>query len=70
MLIKQVSVFIENKPGRLLAITKVLTDNGINIVSISLSDTSEYGLLRLIVSDPEGARLVLMENGLDRKSVV
>lgn len=63
MLIKQVSVFIENKPGRLLAITKVLTDNGINIVSISLSDTSEYGLLRLIVSDPEGARLVLMENG-------
>ena len=63
MLIKQVSVFIENRPGRLLAITKVLTDNGINIVAISLADTSEYGLLRLIVSDPEGARVVLMENG-------
>lgn len=63
MLIKQVSVFIENRPGRLLAITKVLTDNGINIVSLSLADTSEYGLLRLIVSDPEGARVVLMENG-------
>lgn len=63
MYVKQLSVFLENRPGRLLAVTKVLKEHHINIVSISLADTSEYGLLRMIVSDPDGAKKVLGESG-------
>lgn len=63
MFTKQVSVFLENRPGRLLGVTSVLKENEINIVSISLADTSEYGLLRMIVSDPDKAREVLRAEG-------
>ena len=62
-MIKQVSVFMENRKGRLEKVTAILKDNDINIASISLADTSEYGLLRLIVSDPDKAQKVLKENG-------
>ena len=60
---KQLSVFIENRKGRLEETLKVLKDGGINILSLSLADTSEYGLLRLIVGDPEKATKELTDNG-------
>lgn len=56
MFIKQITVFIENRTGRLEQVTQVLKDNAINIVSVSLADTSDYGLLRLILSNPEKRR--------------
>lgn len=67
MLIKQLSVFIENRDGRLEKVTEAIKDSNINIVSVSLADTSEYGMLRMIVSDPEKARLVLKEEGFSAK---
>ena len=63
MLIKQLSVFIENKEGRLEDVTQVLKEHNINIASFSLADTAEYGVLRMIVSDPEEGRRVLREEG-------
>jgi len=67
MLIKQLSVFIENRDGRLEKVTETLKDNNINIVSASLADTSEYGMFRMVVSNPEKARLVLKEAGFSAK---
>jgi len=63
MFVKQLSVFIENREGRLDQVTEVLAANNINIESMSLADTSEYGLLRMIVSQPEVAKGILKENG-------
>lgn len=63
MVIKQLSVFIENREGRLERVTEVLKEHNINIVSFSLADTSEYGMLRMIVSDPEEGKKVLKEEG-------
>ena len=62
MLIKQLSVFLENKSGRLTEVSKILGDNGINMLAFSVADTSEFGILRLIVSDPERACKVLRDN--------
>lgn len=61
MIIKQLTVFVENKSGRLEEVTKVLGENNINISALSVADTSEYGLLRLIVSDGEKAVRLLKE---------
>ena len=63
MTAKQLSVFIENRKGRLGEVLHVLKENDINIFSISLADTTEYGLLRMIVSSPEKARDVLIDSG-------
>lgn len=63
MVIKQLSVFIENREGRLERVTETLKEHGINIASFSLADTSEYGMLRMIVSNPEEGRRVLKEEG-------
>ena len=60
---KQLSVFIENKEGMLKKVLRVLKDNDINILSFSLADTTEYGLLRLIVNDPCLAREKLLNAG-------
>jgi hypothetical protein len=67
MFIKQLSVFIENREGRLEKVTETITDNNINIVSASLADTAEYGMFRMVVSNPEKARLVLKEAGFSAK---
>lgn len=64
MLIKQLSVFIENKPGRLAAILEELGKHNIDISALSLADTSEYGILRLIVSNPDDAAEVLKNSGV------
>lgn len=63
MFIKQLSVFIENREGRLEQVTEVLKRENINIVSVSLADTSEYGVLRMVVSEPDKGKQVLKENG-------
>ena len=63
MVAKQLSVFIENRQGRLGEVLNVLKANGVNILSLSLADTTEYGLLRLIVNNPELGKEKLSEDG-------
>ncbi len=63
MLAKQLSVFIENRQGRLGEVLHVLKENKVNILSLSLADTTEYGLLRLIVNNPELGKKKLAEDG-------
>ena len=62
--IQQLSVFWENREGRLDEVLKVLADNDVNIVALSLADTSDYGMLRMIVSDPNKGRAALKEEGI------
>ena len=63
MVTKQLSVFIENRKGRLDEVLSVLKENGVNIISMSLADTQEYGLLRLIVTNASLGKEKLLENG-------
>ncbi|MBR4345082.1 MAG: amino acid-binding protein [Lachnospiraceae bacterium] len=63
MILKQLSVFVENKEGRMKLITQVLKESGIDIKTMSLADTSEFGMLRLIVSDAEKAKEELKAAG-------
>lgn len=63
MIAKQLSVFIENRKGRLQEVLNVLKKKKVNILSLSLADTTEYGLLRLIVSNPEEGKKNLNEEG-------
>ena len=63
MVAKQLSVFIENRQGRLGEVLSVLKQNNVNILSLSLADTTEYGLLRLIVNNPELGKEKLAEDG-------
>lgn len=69
---EQLSVFLENRAGRLAEVTRTLSDAGINIRALSLADTSDFGILRMIVCDHEKAKAVLKEKGftLGRTSVV
>lgn len=60
---EQISIFLENRAGRLAEVTKVLSDASINIRALSLADTSDFGILRLIVDDFDKAKTVLKENG-------
>ncbi|MGE5405507.1 MAG: ACT domain-containing protein [Candidatus Saccharibacteria bacterium] len=62
-MVKQISIFLENKAGRLASVTRVLGDSGINIRALSIADTSDFGILRLIVNDPEKAYKVLKDAG-------
>ncbi len=63
MQVEQISVFIENKSGRLAEIARVLGEAGINIRALSLADTTDFGILRLIVNNREKAKQVLKERG-------
>ena len=69
---EQLSVFLENRAGRLAEVTRTLAEAGINIRALSLADTSDFGILRMIVCDHEKAKAVLKEKGftLGRTSVV
>lgn len=69
---EQLSVFLENKAGRLAEVTRTLHDAGINIRALSLADTSDFGILRLIVCDYERAKTILKEKGftIGRTAVV
>ncbi|MBO5928517.1 MAG: ACT domain-containing protein [Clostridia bacterium] len=64
MLVEQISVFIENKKGRLSEIAEVLAQNNIDISALSLADTDEYGVLRMIVTDPHKAKKALADHGV------
>ncbi len=61
MKLKQISIFIENSPGRLYDVTKLLGDAGINLKALSLVDKGEFGILRLLVSDIARTRRIIME---------
>ena len=63
MKVEQISVFLENKSGRLAEVTEVLAADGINLRALSLADTADFGILRLIVKDTERAKAVLKDNG-------
>lgn len=60
---KEVSVFVENRPGRLRSVAAVLSDNKINVRTMTLQDRGEYGLMKLIVDKPEAAQLALSDQG-------
>jgi hypothetical protein len=62
MIIKQLSVFLENKTGRLTEMTKILSEQNINISAFSMAETADYGIIRCIVTKPEEAIKVLKEN--------
>lgn len=59
MIIKQLSIFLENRTGRINEVAKILADNGINMVAFSMAETADFGLLRLIVPDVDMAVEVL-----------
>ena len=63
MFVKQLSVFMENREGRLEKATEILKEHGINICALSMADTMEYGMLRMVVSNPELAKSALRESG-------
>ncbi|MDP4121432.1 MAG: ACT domain-containing protein [Bacillota bacterium] len=61
MLVKQISVFVENKPGRLAEITSLLADANVNLRAVSIGDTTDFGILRMIVDKPEVAEKALKD---------
>ncbi len=63
MKVKQIAIFLENKSGRLADISHTLAENAINIRALSLADTADFGILRLVVNDTNKAQQVLKENG-------
>ena len=63
MNIHQISVFLENRTGQLAEITRLLADNGIDIRAISIAETADYGLARMIVDDSHKASAILLEHG-------
>lgn len=67
MFIKQLSIFVENKAGGLEPIINTLGKGGINIRALSIADTTDFGILRIIVDDDKKAREILKENGIISK---
>jgi len=67
MKIKQISVFLENKKGRLYEALSALSKSGVNIRALSIADTSDFGILRMIVNKPEEAKKALEEAGFTTK---
>lgn len=67
MTVKQISVFLENTSGRLADVTSLLGDSGVNLRAITIADTADFGILRLIVDDNEKALEKLKENGFTAK---
>lgn len=63
MSIKQIAVFIENKPGSLAEVTRFIADNNINLRALSIADTQDFGILRIITDNPDAARESLREAG-------
>jgi hypothetical protein len=63
MIIKQLSIFLENKSGRLTEVLKTLSAEKIDVKALTVADTSEFGILRLLVSKPEQAYILLKEKG-------
>ncbi len=68
MKIQQISVFLENKPGRLASVAQVLKDNAINIRALTVADTLDFGVLRMVVNRPDQAMAVLRQAGFTVKA--
>ena len=66
-MLKQVSIFAENKAGRVHAIMETLAKSEINVRAMAIAETAEFGIVRLIVNEPEKAKSVLRENGFTAK---
>ncbi len=64
MIIKQLSIFVENKRGSLAEITKAIAEAGVDIRALSIADTTDFGILRLIVNKPDAAAAALKEKGI------
>ena len=64
MSLKQLTIFVENKKGALVDITKTLADNNVNLRALSIADTQDFGIYRIICDDPERAYIVLGEQGV------
>ncbi len=64
MVIEQISIFVENKAGRLAEITDIIAKNNINIKALSVADTTNFGILRIIVDEPKEVERVLKNEGL------
>ena len=64
MIIKQISVFMENTSGRLAEITALLADAGVNLRALSIADTTDFGILRMVADQPDAALALLKHNGL------
>lgn len=67
MFVKQLSIFLENREGRLENVLEVLKNNEVNIISLSLADTDEFGMLRLLVNKPQIAYSALKRNGFSSR---
>ena len=63
MQIRQISIFLENKPCQLSQICRVLSDAGVNIMTMSVADTSDFGIVRMVVADTDGAQRALTARG-------
>lgn len=63
MIVKQISIFLENKPGQLAAACRALAASGVNIATLSLADTTDFGIVRMIVDDHEKGYEVLTRAG-------
>jgi hypothetical protein len=63
MIMEQVSVFVENRPGRLVEMLQALRDHGINISALSVADTTDFGIVRMILSEPQRGAQALREAG-------
>ena len=63
MVVKQVSIFLENTKGSLMKVTKLLRDNGIDLIALSIADTRDFGILRTIVSDTDRAVEIVRQAG-------
>lgn len=68
-MIDQITVFLENKKGRVASVARTLADAGINMTALTLADSEEYGLARIVCADPEGALRALGEAGYRAKDV-
>ena len=63
MSLKQLTIFVENKKGSLVDITKILAENNVNLRALSIADTQDFGILRIICEDPDKANEVLRDGG-------
>ncbi|MBE7034928.1 MAG: hypothetical protein E7402_02230 [Ruminococcaceae bacterium] len=63
-MVKQISIFVENTGGKLASITSILAEGGINLRAMSLADTTNYGILRIIVPDPDKAYEILTQHDI------
>ena len=69
MAIKQLTVYVQNKKGSMAALTDVLAENGVNIRALSIAETEDFGLLRIIVNDEDAATKILEDNGYLIKAI-